>query len=119
MIFMEEFGCMFNNVKGVCMIIGGLKHAEQSFNPRTAGVSSTLLFVSVAGAFAPTLFAISYPPSVASNTTCMVYYRVDFWHFIMTLNDCHHNRTVSMFQLMLEPGFIVLTASQMEHRWNY
>lgn len=59
-------------VKGICMIIGGLKHAEQKFNSRTAGVSSALLFVSVAGAYAPSLFALSYPPAVVTNTTCMV-----------------------------------------------
>lgn len=38
-----------NNVKGICMIIGGLKHREQRFNSRSAGVSSSLLFISVGG----------------------------------------------------------------------
>lgn len=31
------------------MIIGGLKHNEQRFNSRSAGVSSALLFISVGG----------------------------------------------------------------------
>ena len=47
-------------IPGLCMIIGGLKHREQRFNWRSAGVSSSLLFVSVAGSFSPTLFAKAY-----------------------------------------------------------
>ena len=35
--------------QGICMIIGGLKHSEQRFNSRSAGVSSSLLFISVGG----------------------------------------------------------------------
>lgn len=31
------------------MIIGGIKHREQKFNSRSAGVSSALLFISVGG----------------------------------------------------------------------
>ena len=41
---------------GLCMVVGGLKYPEQNFNVRSAGVSSTLLFVSIVGAFAPTFF---------------------------------------------------------------
>ncbi|XP_065835575.1 uncharacterized protein [Oscarella lobularis] len=58
-------------IPGLCMIVGGLKHREQTFNSRTAGISSALLFVSVAGAFSPTLLAITYPVQEAVNTTCM------------------------------------------------
>eukprot|EP00118_Oscarella_pearsei_P012354 m.90491 g.90491 ORF g.90491 m.90491 type:complete len:783 (+) comp36650_c0_seq13:547-2895(+) len=58
-------------IPGLCMIVGGLKHREQTFNSRSAGISSSLLFVSVAGAFSPTLFAISYPIAERVNTTCM------------------------------------------------
>lgn len=36
--------------QGICMIIGGIKHREQRFNSRSAGVSSALLFISVGGA---------------------------------------------------------------------
>ncbi|KAI6655153.1 Cation exchanger [Oopsacas minuta] len=41
---------------GLCMVVGGIKYPEQNFNARSAGVSSTLLFVSIVGAFAPTFF---------------------------------------------------------------
>ncbi len=37
------------SLQGLCMVIGGVKHSTQAFNPRSAGVSSTLLFVSIAG----------------------------------------------------------------------
>lgn len=35
---------------GLFMVLGGMKYDEQVFNLRSAGVSSSLLFVSVAGA---------------------------------------------------------------------
>lgn len=35
--------------KGLCMVIGGIRHQEQRFNSRSAGVSSALLFLSVGG----------------------------------------------------------------------
>lgn len=35
--------------QGICMIIGGLRHSEQTFNSRSTGVSSALLFISVGG----------------------------------------------------------------------
>uniref|UniRef100_A0AAR2M3A9 Cation/H+ exchanger protein 1 n=1 Tax=Pygocentrus nattereri TaxID=42514 RepID=A0AAR2M3A9_PYGNA len=49
-------GCILF-IPGICMIIGGLKHREQRFNSRSAGVSSSLLFISIGGVFAPTLFS--------------------------------------------------------------
>uniref|UniRef100_A0A1A8EY58 Cation/H+ exchanger protein 2 n=2 Tax=Nothobranchius korthausae TaxID=1143690 RepID=A0A1A8EY58_9TELE len=52
-------GCILF-IPGICMIIGGLKHQEQRFNSRSAGVSSALLFISVGGVFAPTLFSKAY-----------------------------------------------------------
>ncbi|XP_042561713.1 putative cation exchanger C521.04c, partial [Clupea harengus] len=52
-------GCILF-IPGICMIIGGLKHSEQRFNSRSAGVSSSLLFISVGGVFAPTLFSKAY-----------------------------------------------------------
>ncbi|TRY98792.1 hypothetical protein DNTS_021657 [Danionella cerebrum] len=52
-------GCILF-VPGICMIIGGFKHREQRFNSRSAGVSSALLFISVGGVFAPTLFSKAY-----------------------------------------------------------
>ncbi|NXD07575.1 VNX1 protein, partial [Nothocercus nigrocapillus] len=35
--------------QGLCMVIGGIRHQEQRFNSRSAGVSSALLFLSVGG----------------------------------------------------------------------
>uniref|UniRef100_A0A8C4GMD9 Cation/H+ exchanger protein 2 n=1 Tax=Dicentrarchus labrax TaxID=13489 RepID=A0A8C4GMD9_DICLA len=52
-------GCILF-IPGVCMIIGGLRHSEQTFNSRSTGVSSPLLFISVGGVFAPTLFSKAY-----------------------------------------------------------
>ncbi|XP_063782812.1 uncharacterized protein LOC134932375 isoform X2 [Pseudophryne corroboree] len=52
-------GCVLF-VPGLCMIIGGIKHREQRFNSRSAGVGSALLFISVGGVFAPTLFSKVY-----------------------------------------------------------
>jgi len=45
---------------GLFMVIGGLKYDEQRFNLRSAGVSSSLLFVSVAGAYSPSLFQLVF-----------------------------------------------------------
>ena len=47
-------------IPGICMIIGGLKYREQTFNFRSAGISSSLLFVSIAGAYAPSLYQKAY-----------------------------------------------------------
>ncbi|XP_064417273.1 cation/H+ exchanger protein 1 isoform X2 [Latimeria chalumnae] len=52
-------GCVLF-IPGLCMVIGGLKHQEQKFNSRSAGISSALLFISVGGVFAPTLFSKAY-----------------------------------------------------------
>ncbi|XP_036615258.1 putative cation exchanger C521.04c isoform X1 [Trichosurus vulpecula] len=52
-------GCILL-VPGLCMVIGGIHHPEQRFNNRSAGVSSALLFLSVGGVFAPTLFSKVY-----------------------------------------------------------
>uniref|UniRef100_A0A8C7X9L5 Cation/H+ exchanger protein 1 n=1 Tax=Oryzias sinensis TaxID=183150 RepID=A0A8C7X9L5_9TELE len=52
-------GCILF-IPGICMTIGGIKHSEQRFNSRSAGVSSALLFISVGGVFAPTLFSKTF-----------------------------------------------------------
>ncbi|XP_010185327.1 PREDICTED: low affinity vacuolar monovalent cation/H(+) antiporter-like [Mesitornis unicolor] len=49
-------GCVLF-VPGLCMVIGGIRHQSPS---RSAGVSSALLFLSVGGVFAPTLFSKVY-----------------------------------------------------------
>ncbi|KAM4712314.1 cation/H+ exchanger protein 1 isoform 2-T2 [Anableps anableps] len=52
-------GCILF-IPGICMTIGGIKHSEQRFNSRSAGVSSALLFISIGGVFAPTLFSKTF-----------------------------------------------------------
>ncbi|XP_068169870.1 uncharacterized protein [Antennarius striatus] len=61
-------GCILF-IPGICMIIGGLKHSEQTFNSRSTGVSSALLFISVGGVFAPTLFSKVYGNLVCDACT--------------------------------------------------
>ncbi|XP_077595168.1 uncharacterized protein LOC144211644 isoform X1 [Stigmatopora nigra] len=61
-------GCILF-IPGICMIIGGLKHCEQRFNSRCTGVSSALLFISVGGVFAPTLFSKAYGNFVCDSCT--------------------------------------------------
>ncbi|XP_054892065.1 uncharacterized protein LOC129363798 [Poeciliopsis prolifica] len=61
-------GCILF-IPGICMIIGGLKHSEQRFNSRSTGVSSALLFISVGGVFAPTLFSKAYGNLVCDACT--------------------------------------------------
>ncbi|TDH09911.1 hypothetical protein EPR50_G00090230 [Perca flavescens] len=61
-------GCILF-IPGVCMIIGGLRHSEQRFNSRSTGVSAALLFISVGGVFAPTLFSKAYGNLVCDACT--------------------------------------------------
>ncbi|KAI0221998.1 Low affinity vacuolar monovalent cation/H(+) antiporter [Lamellibrachia satsuma] len=52
-------------IPGLAMVIGGLKHQTQRFNPQSVGVSATLMFVSVTAVFAPTIFSRAH-----SSLTC-------------------------------------------------
>ncbi|KAK2842121.1 hypothetical protein Q5P01_012321 [Channa striata] len=61
-------GCILF-IPGICMVIGGLKHREQRFNNRSTGVSSALLFISVGGVFAPTMFSKAYGNLVCDACT--------------------------------------------------
>ncbi|XP_072418954.1 cation/H+ exchanger protein 1 isoform X3 [Chiloscyllium punctatum] len=61
-------GCVLF-IPGISMVIGGCKHQEQRFNSRSAGVSSALLFISVGGVFAPTLFAKAYGSLICQGCT--------------------------------------------------
>ncbi|XP_070710061.1 cation/H+ exchanger protein 1 [Pempheris klunzingeri] len=61
-------GCILF-IPGICMIIGGTKHREQRFNSRSAGVSSALLFISIGGVFAPTLFSKIFGNLVCESCT--------------------------------------------------
>ncbi|OMJ24149.1 Low affinity vacuolar monovalent cation/H(+) antiporter [Smittium culicis] len=45
---------------GISMIAGGIKFKEQKFNAKSAGVTATLIIMSIIAAFAPTLFYHTY-----------------------------------------------------------
>ncbi|XP_024913288.1 cation/H+ exchanger protein 1 isoform X2 [Cynoglossus semilaevis] len=86
-------GCILF-IPGICMIIGGIKHREQRFNSRSAGVSSALLFISVGGVFAPTLFSKTFGnlvcescTSIPSNTS--VPFACKDCHYDMSAGDPH------------------------------
>ncbi|XP_052794184.1 uncharacterized protein LOC128227571 [Mya arenaria] len=49
-------GCVLL-IPGICMIVGGIRYRSQRFNPKSASVTALLLFVSIGGVFAPTLFS--------------------------------------------------------------
>ncbi|XP_048410340.1 cation/H+ exchanger protein 1 isoform X2 [Stegostoma tigrinum] len=61
-------GCVLF-IPGISMVIGGCKHQEQRFNSRSAGISSALLFISVGGVFAPTLFSKAYGSLICQGCT--------------------------------------------------
>uniref|UniRef100_A0A8D3CIQ8 Cation/H+ exchanger protein 1 n=1 Tax=Scophthalmus maximus TaxID=52904 RepID=A0A8D3CIQ8_SCOMX len=65
-------GCILF-IPGICMIIGGIKHREQRFNSRSAGVSSALLFISIGGVFAPTLFSKTF--GFCNSQLCFNFYQ--------------------------------------------
>ncbi|XP_028667299.1 cation/H+ exchanger protein 1 isoform X2 [Erpetoichthys calabaricus] len=100
-------GCVLF-IPGLCMVIGGCKHQEQRFNSRSAGISSALLFISVGGAFAPTLFSKAYGNIVCqdcSNTT-------ENATGPFVCRDCHYDLTennYSLFHSHIEP--LVYTVS--------
>jgi Ca2+:H+ antiporter len=57
---------------GLSMIFGGIKYKEQRFSPAVAGVSSVLLFISIIGAFTPTISWIVYGGYSFTCDTCTV-----------------------------------------------
>ncbi|NXX86366.1 VNX1 protein, partial [Urocolius indicus] len=77
-------GCVLF-VPGLCMVIGGIRHQEQRFNSRSAGVSSALLFLSVGGVFAPTLFSKVYGKLVCGE--CHNVTRNPLGHYLC--HNCH------------------------------
>lgn len=100
-------GCVLF-IPGVCMIIGGCKHQEQVFNSRSAGVSSTLLFISVGGAFAPTLFSKAYGNLVCQGCTNVS----ENGTGPFVCKDCHYDlseNNYSLFHSHIEP--LVYTVS--------
>ncbi|BFZ14655.1 hypothetical protein BsWGS_17694 [Bradybaena similaris] len=49
--------CSILFIPGVSMVIGGIKFRTQRFNPKSANISASLLFVAIVGVFAPTVFS--------------------------------------------------------------
>ncbi|XP_011474575.1 putative cation exchanger C521.04c [Oryzias latipes] len=95
-------GCILF-IPGICMIIGGLKHSEQRFNSRSAGVSSALLFISVGGAFAPTLFSKAYGNLVCDSCT-------NSSSGLFVCHNCHYDlKNSTLFHSHVEP--LVYTVS--------
>uniref|UniRef100_A0A673A085 Cation/H+ exchanger protein 1 n=1 Tax=Sphaeramia orbicularis TaxID=375764 RepID=A0A673A085_9TELE len=89
-------GCILF-IPGICMIIGGIKHREQRFNSRSAGVSSALLFISIGGVFAPTLFSKAFGNLVCDSCTNIPgNASVSF-----TCKDCHYDMSESDPQLIM------------------
>ncbi|XP_056157617.1 cation/H+ exchanger protein 1 [Lampris incognitus] len=89
-------GCILF-IPGICMIIGGIKHREQRFNSRSAGVSSALLFISIGGVFAPTLFSKTYGSLVCEG--CTNTQGNTSTPFIC--KDCHYDTIETKQQLVL------------------
>uniref|UniRef100_A0A665WQU4 Cation/H+ exchanger protein 1 n=1 Tax=Echeneis naucrates TaxID=173247 RepID=A0A665WQU4_ECHNA len=83
-------GCILF-IPGICMIIGGIKHREQRFNSRSAGVSSALLFISIGGVFAPTLFSKTFGSLVCENCSNAGNSSVSF-----ICKDCHYDSQQSI-----------------------
>ncbi|XP_068889874.1 uncharacterized protein [Aphelocoma coerulescens] len=84
-------GCVLF-VPGLCMVIGGIRHQEQRFNSRSAGVSSALLFLSVGGVFAPTLFSKVYGKLVCGE--CHNVTQNPLGHYLC--HNCHFDLVLSL-----------------------
>ncbi|TSQ92618.1 Low affinity vacuolar monovalent cation/H(+) antiporter [Bagarius yarrelli] len=89
-------GCILF-IPGICMIIGGLKHREQRFNSRSAGVSSSLLFISIGGVFAPTLFSKAYGNLVCED--CTNFTGTNSSNGTFTCRNCHYDLTENNYSL--------------------
>ncbi|KAL2093922.1 hypothetical protein ACEWY4_011234 [Coilia grayii] len=98
-------GCILF-IPGVSMIIGGLRHQEQRFNSRSAGVSSSLLFISIGGVFAPTLFSKAYGSLVCEGCTSMGTNGTTNTSGPYNCHNCHYDlseNNYTMFHSHVEP----------------
>ncbi|XP_028815233.1 low affinity vacuolar monovalent cation/H(+) antiporter isoform X2 [Denticeps clupeoides] len=107
-------GCILF-IPGICMIIGGLRHREQRFNSRSAGVGSALLFISVGGVFAPTMFSKAYgnlvcegcnSTNTSSTFTCQSC-RYDLSQNNYTLFHSHIEPLVYSISVLLPIAYII------------
>lgn len=97
-------GCILF-IPGICMIIGGLRHSEQRFSSRCTGVGSALLFISIGGVFAPTLFSKAYGNLVCDACTSAGNSSGPF-----VCHNCHYDlNNGSLFHNHIEP--LVYTVS--------
>eukprot|EP01127_Copromyxa_protea_P019376 TRINITY_DN6264_c0_g2_i2.p1 TRINITY_DN6264_c0_g2~~TRINITY_DN6264_c0_g2_i2.p1 ORF type:complete len:666 (+),score=150.88 TRINITY_DN6264_c0_g2_i2:1-1998(+) len=76
---------------GLSMIAGGIKYQQQNFNPVAAGVGSIYLFISVVGAFTPTLFYYTFGGFRESCGDCHFVQEHNVTHVICS--DCHNIRS--------------------------
>lgn len=81
------------------MIIGGLRHSEQTFNSRSTGVSSALLFISVGGKCTNTDTEKSKKTSKTVNKT------LDCWTF------CYKNSAFNQKYKNLEEVIKVISVN--------
>ncbi|XP_023651324.1 cation/H+ exchanger protein 1 isoform X1 [Paramormyrops kingsleyae] len=94
-------GCVLF-IPGISMILGGCRHQEQRFNSRSAGVSSALLFISVGGVFAPTLFSKAYGNLMCDSCTSSAANGSG----PLVCRDCHYDlseNNYSLFHSHIEP----------------
>ncbi|XP_051889680.1 cation/H+ exchanger protein 1 isoform X2 [Pristis pectinata] len=93
-------GCVLF-IPGISMVIGGCKHQEQRFNSRSAGISSALLFISVGGVFAPTLFSKAYGNLICQGCTNSTQNESGPFE----CNDCHFNvlQNNALFHSHIQP----------------
>lgn len=123
--FLNLFGW---SVQGICMTVGGIKHSEQRFNSRSAGVSSALLFISIGGkrgsvshykllwcvfmfhaykldscpgVFAPTLFSKIFGSLVCENCSNVL----GNASAPFVCNDCHYSTVGGFFFLQFNEPF--------------
>lgn len=102
-------GCILF-IPGICMIIGGLRHSEQTFNSRSTGVSSALLFISVGGVFAPTLFSKAYGNLVCDACTNSTGNSTSNSSGPFVCHNCHYDlQNSTLFHNHVEP--LVYTVS--------
>uniref|UniRef100_A0A672GW36 Cation/H+ exchanger protein 1 n=1 Tax=Salarias fasciatus TaxID=181472 RepID=A0A672GW36_SALFA len=90
-------GCILF-IPGICMIIGGIKHREQRFNSRSAGVSSALLFISIGGVFAPTLFSKTFGNLVCESCTNIP----GNGSVPFVCKDCHYDTVVTFSRYLFK-----------------
>ncbi|XP_063052090.1 uncharacterized protein cax2 [Engraulis encrasicolus] len=98
-------GCILF-IPGISMIIGGLRHQEQIFSSRSAGVSSSLLFISIGGVFAPTLFSKAYGSLICEGCTSMGFNTTTNTTGPFNCHNCHYDlsqNNYTMFHSHVEP----------------